>query len=109
MESSWTRDRTHVSCISRQILIHWSTREVLGAILKGVPKYSVIKIQTVSMQYFFKSKLIQKAHNEQNTESDFPPAEPSLTHLILILDPSAPTVIQNVEILFIMDWGASQP
>lgn len=44
--------------LDRKILIHWSTREVLGAILKGVPKYSVIKIQTVSMQYFFKLKLI---------------------------------------------------
>ena len=29
VESSQTRDRTHVSCIDRQILHHWSTREVL--------------------------------------------------------------------------------
>ena len=28
MESSQTRGWTHVSCIGRQILIHWSTREV---------------------------------------------------------------------------------
>ena len=27
--SSHTRDRTHVSCIGRQILNHWTTREVL--------------------------------------------------------------------------------
>ena len=25
--SSWPRDRTHVSCIGRQILYHWATRE----------------------------------------------------------------------------------
>ena len=27
--SSWIRDRTHVSCIGRQILYHWTTREAL--------------------------------------------------------------------------------
>ena len=26
--SSWTRDQTHVSCIGRQILIDYTTREV---------------------------------------------------------------------------------
>ena len=29
VESSWTRDRTHVPCIARWILIHCATREVL--------------------------------------------------------------------------------
>ena len=29
VESSWTRDRTHVLCTGRQILNHWTTREVL--------------------------------------------------------------------------------
>ena len=29
VESSWTRDQTHVSCISRQIPIHSTTREAL--------------------------------------------------------------------------------
>ena len=28
--SSWTRDRTCVPCIGRRILIHYTTREVLG-------------------------------------------------------------------------------
>ena len=28
VESSWTRGQTHVSCISRWILNHWTTREV---------------------------------------------------------------------------------
>ena len=28
VESSWTRDQTHVPCIGRQILIHCTTREV---------------------------------------------------------------------------------
>ena len=28
VESSWTRDQTHVSCIGRQILIYYTTREV---------------------------------------------------------------------------------
>ena len=27
--SSWPRDQTHVSCIGRQILYHWATREAL--------------------------------------------------------------------------------
>ena len=27
-ESSWIRDQTHVSCIGKQILLHWTTREV---------------------------------------------------------------------------------
>ena len=34
MESSWTRDLTCVPCIGRQILNHWTTREVLLALLK---------------------------------------------------------------------------
>ena len=29
VESSWTRDWTHVPCIGRQILNHWTTREAL--------------------------------------------------------------------------------
>ena len=28
VESSWIRDQTRVSCIDRQILYHWATREV---------------------------------------------------------------------------------
>ena len=32
--SSQTRDQTHVSCIGRQILNHWTTREVLIDLLK---------------------------------------------------------------------------
>jgi len=31
VECSWIRDRTHVSCISRQISIHCTTTEVLTA------------------------------------------------------------------------------
>ena len=31
-ESSWTRDQSCVSCIGRQILIHCTTREVLGVV-----------------------------------------------------------------------------
>ena len=30
MGSSWTRDQTHVSCIGRRILSHWTTGEVRG-------------------------------------------------------------------------------
>ena len=30
VESSWIRDRTHVPCIGRQILMHCSSREVPG-------------------------------------------------------------------------------
>ena len=30
VESSWTRDQTHVPCVGRWILNPWTTREVLG-------------------------------------------------------------------------------
>ena len=33
MESFWTRNRTHVPCISRQILNRWTTRKALLCIL----------------------------------------------------------------------------
>ena len=33
VESSWTRDQTHVPCTGRQILIHCTNREVLGPYL----------------------------------------------------------------------------
>ena len=33
VESSWTRDQPYVSCIGRQILKHWITREILPYIL----------------------------------------------------------------------------
>ena len=29
VHSSWTRDQTHVTCIGRRILNHWTPREVL--------------------------------------------------------------------------------
>ena len=32
--SSWTRDRTHISCIGRWILYHWTTKEA--------PRYTII-------------------------------------------------------------------
>ena len=37
MESSWTRDWTHVSCIGRQILNHWTTRQVPETIVLFSP------------------------------------------------------------------------
>ena len=35
--SSQTSNQTHVSCIGRRILIHWTTREVPGDILDSSP------------------------------------------------------------------------
>ena len=35
-ESSWTRDRTHVPCIGRWVLIHCTTREILFHTLYSV-------------------------------------------------------------------------
>ena len=35
VESSPTRDQTHVPCIGKQILNHWTTREVPGVSFKG--------------------------------------------------------------------------
>ena len=42
MESSRTRDQTHVPCIGRQILNHLTTREVQVLVTEGVlgPKFS---------------------------------------------------------------------
>ena len=37
VESSWTRDRTCVPCIGRQILCHWATREVPKLCFKSPP------------------------------------------------------------------------
>ena len=34
VESSWTRDGTHVPCIGRWILNHWTSREVLRCLVK---------------------------------------------------------------------------
>ena len=44
VESSWTRDRTHFPCIGRQILNHWTPREVPTSLCfwvgkKGESKY----------------------------------------------------------------------
>ena len=36
MEFSQTRDQTHVPCIGRQILYHWTTREVPKLTLRQV-------------------------------------------------------------------------
>ena len=38
--SSWTRDETHVSCVSRWILSLWTMREVLN----GIPIWKIISI-----------------------------------------------------------------
>ena len=36
--SSLTRDRTHVPCVERQILSHWTTREISEkSFIKGTP------------------------------------------------------------------------
>ena len=37
VESSWIRDQIHVPCIARQILNHWTTREVPSAESFGHP------------------------------------------------------------------------
>ena len=42
--SSQTRDRTHVPCIDRQILNHWTTREVLIFKLILLTTWSVIQL-----------------------------------------------------------------
>ena len=38
VESSQTRDQTHVLCIGRWILNHWTTREVPGWIFNSIPQ-----------------------------------------------------------------------
>ena len=35
VESSQTRDQTHVPCTGRQIINHWTAREVHAVFLKG--------------------------------------------------------------------------
>ena len=36
VDSSWTRDQTHVSCIGRQSLSHWTTGEVPGFLFDSI-------------------------------------------------------------------------
>ena len=36
VESSWIKDRTCVSCIDRQILDPWITREVLAIVVSAI-------------------------------------------------------------------------
>ena len=43
VDSSWTRDRTRVPCISRWILYHWTTREVLDWIVKCLFYYFLLR------------------------------------------------------------------
>ena len=45
--SSWLRDRTHVSSISRRILYHWATREALKSNIKLVQNECIIRIMLV--------------------------------------------------------------
>ena len=64
--SSWIRGGTHVSCIGRQILNHWTTREVLTDLLKCTcvmtSKYFFILfvfaslVHEVSVQVLYPSK-----------------------------------------------------
>ena len=43
VESSWTRDQTHVPCIGRQILIHCTTREVpTGTVLNTLQVLTLV-------------------------------------------------------------------
>ena len=39
--SSWSRDTTHVPCIGRQILNHWTTKEVLARFSSSIGQYSL--------------------------------------------------------------------
>ena len=39
VESSWTRDRTRVLCIARQIPIHYTTREVASMVLSPLNRF----------------------------------------------------------------------
>ena len=41
--SSWTRDQTHVPCLGRQCLNHWTTKEILNllSLIHTLP-YSLI-------------------------------------------------------------------
>ena len=43
--SFWPRDHTHISCIGRQILYHWATREAPGNLTVRLPvSHSMYKI-----------------------------------------------------------------
>ena len=43
--SSQTRDRTHVPCIGRQILNHWTTGEAPGIMFPLVPLYRKLRLR----------------------------------------------------------------
>ena len=48
-ESSWPRDRTHIFCIGRWILYHWTTREALS--LPKLRAYMISRISSPSLYY----------------------------------------------------------
>ena len=49
--SSWTRDLTHVSCIERQILYHWATREAQMLCFK--PTFLLFHLLQEILFFFF--------------------------------------------------------
>ena len=51
MESSWARGRTSVPCIGKQILDHWTTREI-PSLLKLVPKCIQSHYLSLFLLYF---------------------------------------------------------
>ena len=58
MESSQTRDRTYISCNDRQILNHWTTREVLDYFKMLI----LCQLFTLSIRFFYSpfTKLLNK-------------------------------------------------
>ena len=52
MESSWTRDRISVPCIGKQVLDHWTTREIPSLLLKLAPKCIQSHYLSLFLLYF---------------------------------------------------------
>ena len=48
MGPAWIRDRTRVSCTSRQVLYRWVTREALGAVVTKWFTHSILETLTAS-------------------------------------------------------------
>ena len=70
MRSAQPRDWTHVSCIGRQILYHWATREALEMLYWGFYGFSVVKLDSKTIISQFNNIqyeiMVHQGHNVYN-------------------------------------------
>ena len=82
VESSWTRDRTHVPCIGRQILNHWTTREVLLKIFKR--RFQLLKRKLETFDELLEIFKQESDQNRRTFQVDYIDGYGDTTYLIFI-------------------------